>query len=84
MTASTFDVKERRRRIIVFKVGKLWLFKHFFRDKKIFKALFSYYSQDNCRFEFKTISDRNNPHKILERNGFARPSSAGWTAAPWT
>jgi hypothetical protein len=39
MRASTFDVKERRKRIIVFKVGKLWLFKQFFDNKEIFKAL---------------------------------------------
>jgi hypothetical protein len=70
MRASTFDVKERRKRIIVFKVGKLWLFKHFFEDREIFKALLGYYSQDSYRFEFKTIADRNNALKILERNGF--------------
>jgi hypothetical protein len=70
MKASTFDVKERRKRIIVFKVGKLWLFKHFFEDREIFKALLGYYSQDSYRFEFKTIADRNNALKILERNGF--------------
>jgi hypothetical protein len=36
MQPSTFDVKERRKRIIVFKVGKLWLFKQFFEDKEIY------------------------------------------------
>jgi hypothetical protein len=70
MKASTFDVIERRKRVTVFKVGKLWLFKHFFEDKEIFKALLPYYNQDNYRFEFKTIADRNNALKILERNGF--------------
>jgi hypothetical protein len=70
MRASTFDVKERRKRIIVFKVGKLWLFKQFFDNKEIFKALLGYYNQDNYRFEFKTMADRNNALKILERNGF--------------
>jgi hypothetical protein len=70
MQASAFDVVVRRKRIAVFKVGKLWLFKHFFEDKGIFKALLGYYKQDNYRFEFKTIADRNNALKILERNGF--------------
>jgi hypothetical protein len=70
MRASTFDVKERRKRIIVFKVGKLWLFKQFFDNKEIFKALLGYYNQDNYRVEFKTIADRNNALKVLERNGF--------------
>jgi hypothetical protein len=63
-------VIERRKRITVFKVGKLWLFKHFFEDKEIFKVLLGYYNQDSYRFEFKTIADRINALKILERNGF--------------
>jgi len=70
MKPSTFDVKERLRRIIVFKVGKLWLFKQFFDNKEIFKALRGYYNQDSYRFEFNTTADRNNALKILERNGF--------------
>ncbi|OPY57266.1 MAG: hypothetical protein A4E49_00081 [Methanosaeta sp. PtaU1.Bin112] len=70
MRANTFDVKERHKHIIVFKVGKLWLFKQFFEDKEIFKALLSHYNQESYRFEFKTIADRNNALKILERNGF--------------
>jgi len=70
MRASTFDIKECRKRIIVFKVGKLWLFKQFFDNKEIFKALLGYYNQDNYRVEFKTIADRNNALKVLERNGF--------------
>ena len=70
MRASTFDVKECRKRIIVFKVGKLWLFKQFFDNKEIFKALLGYYNQDSYRFEFKTTGERNNALKILERNGF--------------
>jgi len=30
MQASTFDVIERRKRITIFKLGKLWVFKQFF------------------------------------------------------
>jgi hypothetical protein len=70
MQASTFEVKERRKRITVFKVGKLWFFKQFFDNKEIFKALLGYYNQDNYRFESKTTGERNNALKILERNGF--------------
>jgi hypothetical protein len=70
MQASTFEVKERRKRINVFKVGKLWLFKQFFDNKEVFKALLGYYNQDNYRFEFKTTGERNNALKILERNCF--------------
>jgi hypothetical protein len=39
MRASTFDAKERRRHIIVFKIGKLWLFKQFFDNKEIYQGL---------------------------------------------
>jgi hypothetical protein len=70
MQSSTFDVKERRKSISVFKVGKLWLFKQFFEDREIFEALLGYYNQDNYRFEFKTTGERNNALKLLERNGF--------------
>jgi hypothetical protein len=70
MRASTLDVKERRKCINIFKVGKLWLFKQFFDNKEVFKALLGYYNQDNYRFEFKTTGERNNALKILERNGF--------------
>ena len=36
---ATFDVIQRRKKIILFKLGKIWAFKHFFDDKAIFKAL---------------------------------------------
>jgi hypothetical protein len=70
MRASTFDVKERRKRIIVFKVGKLWVFKQFFDNHELFNALLDYYHKDQYRFEFKTTGERNNALKILERNDF--------------
>ena len=86
MRANTFDVKERHKHIIVFKVGKLWLFKQFFEDKEIFKALLSHYNQESYRFEFKTIADRNNALKILERNGLTtswwRTCVASWSSSP--
>jgi hypothetical protein len=70
MQPSTFDVVPKRKRITIFKVGKLWLFKHFFEDKELFKALLDYYNQDQYRFEFKSTGARNNALKLLERNGF--------------
>jgi len=39
MMPNTFDVISKRKRLVVFKVGKLWLFKQFFEDRVIFKAL---------------------------------------------
>ena len=70
MEFSTFDVEPKRKRITVFKVGKLWLFKYFFEDKDIFKALLDYYNKDLYRFELKSIGERNKVLKFLERNNF--------------
>lgn len=71
MEPSTFDVAERRKRINVFEVGKLWVFKHFFSEKKeLFRQLVEHYNRETCRFEFKSVGERNQALKILERNGF--------------
>jgi DNA integrity scanning protein DisA with diadenylate cyclase activity len=70
MEFSTFDVIPKRKSITVFKVGKLWLFKCFFEDKEVFKALLDHYNKDLYRFEFKSIGARNNALKTLERNDF--------------
>jgi hypothetical protein len=55
---------------MVFKIGKLWAFKHFLDDKELFKALLDYYNKDMYRFEFKSIGERNNALKLLEQNAF--------------
>ena len=70
MQASTFDVIERRKRITVFKLGKLWVFKQFFDNHELFNVLLDYYNKDLFRFEFKSTGARNNALKLLERNGF--------------
>jgi hypothetical protein len=70
MQPNTFDVVPKRKRINVFKLGKLWVFKQFFDNKDLFKALLDYYNKDQYRFEFKSVGARNNALKILERNGF--------------
>jgi hypothetical protein len=67
---SSFEVLQKRKPIIVFKLGKLWAFKHFFHDRKVYDELLDYYNKDLYRFEFKSIGARNNGLKILERNGF--------------
>lgn len=67
---STFDVIQRRKRITLFKLGKLWVFKHFFDDTESFKALAEFYNEDKYRFEFKTIGERNKALKLLERRRF--------------
>ena len=70
MQANTFDVIPKRKHIIVFKVGKLWVFKQFFDNRELFNALLDHYNKDQYRFEFKSTGARNNALKILERNGF--------------
>ena len=70
MPVNTFDVIQRRSKICLFKLGKIWVFKHFFDDKAIFKALVENYNEDKLRFEFKTFGARNQALKILERAGF--------------
>ena len=70
MQVNTFDVIERRKRIIFFKLGKLWVFKQFFDNRALFDALLNYYNKDLYRFEFKSTGARNNALKLLERNGF--------------
>ena len=70
MQANTFDVVERRKRVTVFKLGKLWVFKQFFDNHELFNALLDYYNKDLYRFEFKSNGARNNALKLLERNGF--------------
>ena len=70
MEFSSFDVEPKRKQITVFKVGKLWLFKYFFEDKDVFKALLDYYNKDLYRFELKSLGERNKVLKFLERNNF--------------
>ena len=70
MQVNTFDVIERRKRITIFKLGNLWVFKQFFDNHELFNALRDYYIKDLFRFEFKSTGARNNALKLLERNGF--------------
>jgi hypothetical protein len=70
MPVNTFDVTPRRMKITLFKIGKLWVFKHFFDNKEVFRALAESYSEDKFRFEFKTFGARNQALKVLDRAGF--------------
>ena len=70
MQANTFDVTEKRKRITMFKLGKLWVFKQFFDNREVYDALLDYYNKNQYHFEFKSTGARNNALKLLERNGF--------------
>jgi hypothetical protein len=70
MQPNTFDVIQRRKKVTLFKLGKIWVFKHFLDNKETFKTLAENYNEDKFRFEFKIFGTRNQALKILERAGF--------------
>jgi len=71
MSVPTLDVDPpKREKINLFKIRKVWCFKHFFDDKEIFKELYEYYNQDKYRFELPTVGERNKIMKYLEKKGF--------------
>jgi hypothetical protein len=62
--------KVKRERINIFKIGKLWCFKHFFGDREIFGDLADYYHRETYRFELENVGERNKVIKYLEDKGF--------------
>ena len=70
MQPNTVDVIPKRKRITLFKLGDIWVFKQFFGNKAFYHALREYYNKDQYRCELKSIGARNNVIKLLERNGF--------------
>ncbi|MBP7067530.1 MAG: hypothetical protein KBB04_04545 [Methanothrix sp.] len=60
------------KRITFFKLGKLWVFKHFFDNNETFKFkdLAENYNENKFRFEFKTFGERNKTLRILDRAVF--------------
>jgi hypothetical protein len=63
-----FDID--RKKINIFKIGKLYCFKHYFNDKQIFEELSPYYNKEKYRFECRTAGERNKIIKYLWRVGF--------------
>jgi hypothetical protein len=61
-----FNVKRKRNRINIFKIGKIYVFKHFFDDKEIFKGLVDFYISESYRFEMKNAGVRNKVMKFLD------------------
>jgi hypothetical protein len=55
-------VIEKRKLVIFFKLGKLWVFKQFFDNHEIFNVLLDY-----CN---KSTGATNNALRLLERNCF--------------
>ena len=63
-----FDIS--RKKINIFKMGKLYCFKAYFSDKEIFKELSKYYNKKRYRFECGTAGERNKIIKYLWKAGF--------------
>jgi len=63
-----FDID--RKKINVFKIGKLYCFKHYFNDKQVFEELSKYYNKEKYRFECGTAGERNKIIKYLWKMGF--------------
>jgi hypothetical protein len=71
MSVPTFDADPpKREKINLFKIRKVWCFKHFFDDKELFKELYNYYNQEKYRFELPSVGERNKIMKYLYRKGF--------------
>jgi hypothetical protein len=70
MRPSTVDGTKRRTAITVFRIGRIWTFKHFFADKETFKELADHYSRDRYRFEFLTEHERDAAFEKLKDLGF--------------
>ncbi len=63
-----FDIT--REKINIFKIGKLYCFKHYFNDKQVSEELSSYYNEEKYRFECSTSGERNKIIKYLWKVGF--------------
>jgi len=63
-----FDIS--RKKINIFKIGKLYCFKAYFSDREIFKELSEYYNKKRYRFECGTAGERNKIIKYLWKAGF--------------
>jgi len=71
MDFPTFDIEpEKKKKLNIFKIGKIWCFKYFFDDKEIFNDLLEYFNREKYRFELGSVGARNKIMKYLEKKGF--------------
>jgi len=63
-----FDID--RKKINIFKIGKLHCFKYYFNDKQVFEELSRYYNKTKYRFECSTAGERNKIIKYLWKVGY--------------
>ena len=56
-------------KILIFKVGKFWVFKHLF-DIEMYDLLSEFYNKQRHRFECSNVGTRNKIFKLLDKKGF--------------
>ncbi len=66
----SFDITQQRPRINLFKLNKVYYFKHFFDNPELFRELEPYYEMASYRFKMATAGARNKVMKYLDRKGF--------------
>ena len=67
---TSLDITQQRPRINIFKLNKVYYFKHFFDDPEPFKELEPYYEKASYRFKIASAGARNKVMKYLDRKGF--------------
>ena len=67
---TSFDITQQRPRINIFKLNKVFYFKHFFDDPELFRELEPYYEKASYRFKMASAGARNKVMKLLDRKGF--------------
>ncbi len=55
----SFDITQQRPRINLFKLNKVYYFKHFFDDPELFRELEPYYEKQHYRFKMTSAGARN-------------------------
>ena len=67
---TSLDITQQRPRINIFKLNKVYYFKHFFNDPELFRELEPYYEKASYRFQMASAGARNKVMKYLFRKGF--------------
>jgi hypothetical protein len=70
MTEDATQEEANRDRIYIYRLGRLWYFKHFFEEPQLFDALSRYYNRERFRFELASSAELEKVTKYLEANGF--------------
>jgi len=64
------EVKTKKPRINIFKIGEAYYLKHFFEDRELFRELEPFYEKPRYRFKMATVGERNKVMKLLDMKGY--------------